>query len=98
MWHNQAVLCLCILEYEDLFLKISLFITQLHQMIIDKIFHPVFQNFFSLFYASQIYIAVTRGGNLEYLKFYCSTRIVKRKSAGSAKLSKLTLKGECLNN
>jgi hypothetical protein len=28
IWHenNRAVLCLCILEYEDLFLKISLFI------------------------------------------------------------------------
>ena len=70
MWHKKAVLCLFILEYEDFFLKINLFIIQLHQMIIDKIFPPVFQNSFSLFYANQIYIAVTRGGNLEHLKFY----------------------------
>jgi len=72
MWHNKAVLCLCILEYEDLVLKISLFIIQWHERTIYKnFFFPVFQNSFSLFYASQIYIAVTRGGNLGHLNFHC---------------------------
>jgi len=38
---------------------------------LQKLFYPVFQNSVSLFYASQIYIAVTRGGNLGHLNFYC---------------------------
>jgi hypothetical protein len=63
------------------------FIIQLHQIIIDNIFQPVFQNSFSLFMPVNFILLLHEEGVLSILSFIATTRSIKRNSAGNAKLS-----------
>jgi len=99
MWHNKAVLCLCILEYEDLSLKISLFIIQLHQMIIYKnFFIQCFRILSHYFMPVKFILLLHEEAILGILTFIATTRSIKRKSAGNAELSKSALMRECSKN
>jgi hypothetical protein len=99
LWHNKAVLCVSILEYEDLVLKIRLFIILLHQMIIYTNFFIQCFRILSLYFMRVNFILLLHEEEiLGILTFIATTRSIKRKSAGNAELSKSALMGECSNN